>query len=159
MLDECLDGIELDPANGLDAGDRRAAREDAPAREQRALALPKDAERPLERRAQAALAGRDVARDRGKAVEVVAQPLGEVGGPEKGTAGGRELDRHRYPLQPRADLGHRRSVRGSEREPGVDGEDPLDKQLYRRGIGERVDVERAVAREGEAVERHAALGP
>ncbi len=51
VLHERLDGVEVGIANGLDAGDRRAVREDAPAREQRSLPLLKDAERPLERRA------------------------------------------------------------------------------------------------------------
>ena len=144
QLLEQLDGGV--PAGRLDGVERHGPREGAHAAEQRLLRRLEQAVRPLERRAQAAMAVGRVARRIAEHVRGRLQAREQLGGSEDRGPGGRELDGEGKASDPLAHGGDRRRVIRARRPPRRRRARPLGEQR-RRGV--RL----------ERVERHDRLAP
>ena len=142
LLDQRRDEIEdrlglerVGGGYGLGGIEREAAREDGQPAQQRPLGLGEEVVAPVDQRAQRLLAAQRGARAAGEQAEAVAEAVGDLLGRQHRDAGGRQLDRERYPVEPMADLRDRGRVLGGEREAGLDPAGALDEQAHGR-VGE-----------------------
>ena len=95
---------------------------------------------PADRRAQRALAKRQIAIARRQQVERVIEPLEQRRGLEDSHARRGELERQRQAVEPAADRGDRRRVRGREREAGLHLLRTLEEERDRRALLQRVEA-------------------
>src|SRR3954451_16207090 len=105
-----------------------------------ALTLGEQAGRPLEHRAQSALARREVASTRSERVEAPVEAPRQTGRAKQLESRCGELDRQRHALEPTTELGDLRCVLGREREGRASNAGAVEEQRDRRDGGERVEV-------------------
>ncbi len=144
----------------LGRGQREVAQEHAQPHEQLALRRVEQVEAPVERRPQRAVAGRRPPAGGAEQPEAVVEAHADLADRQAADQRGRQLDRQRDAVEPRADLGHAVERLARRGEAGQRGPAPLQEQLHRLGPqdGVGVDPDRAGVGQPQRADAQHALG-